>query len=286
MNQHTPQTKEQILEEIIWNNRFILIEGLSVYYREWHNAGITRVKDIFNKNKFLAPDVLSNKFALKSSNFLKYLALCSAIPRDWIRILKDTHETPASVPDAVNTISINKLSCKIATQSLITKKFQPPTAERRMRQANLDDNAIQTIYNIPFNVTKDIFQYKVAHHILPTNATLFRDKIKENDKCHLCEQKQTLTHLFVSCPFVKSFWTQINKLVEDDSIELNKETIIYGFTNNIALQLGLNLSLTIAKYYIYIASREEDPYFFDTFLAVLRNKLDIEKHNSKLQINL
>ena len=35
--------EEQILEEIIWNNRFIKIEGLSVYYREWHNAGITRV---------------------------------------------------------------------------------------------------------------------------------------------------------------------------------------------------------------------------------------------------
>ena len=162
-----------------------------------------------------------------------------------------------------------------------------------MRQANLDDNAIQTIYNIPFNVTKDIklaiFQYKVAHHILPTNATLFRDKIKENEKCHLCEQKQTLTHLFVSCPFVKSFWTEFTNwwnTKNDDSIELNEENIIYGFTNNIALQLGLNLSLIIAKYYIYIASREEDPYFFDTFLAVLRSKLDIEKHNSKLQINL
>ena len=52
------------------------------------------------------------------------------------------------------------------------------------------------------------------------------------------------------------------------------------------LQLGLNLSLIIAKYYIYIALREEDPYFFDTFLAVLRSKLHIEKHKSKLQINL
>ena len=69
--------------------------------------------------------------------------------------------------------------------------------------------------------------------------------------------------------------------------ELNEENIIYGFrTNNIALQLGLNLSLIIAKDYIYIDSREEDPYFFDTFLGVLRSKLDMEKPNSKLQINL
>ena len=31
MNQHAPQTKEQILEEIIWNNRFIKIKGLYIY---------------------------------------------------------------------------------------------------------------------------------------------------------------------------------------------------------------------------------------------------------------
>ena len=99
-----------------------------VYYREWHNAGITRVEDIFNQNNSLAPDMFSKKFSLKSFNFLKYLALCSAIPRDWIRMSKDTHETSVPVPDTVNTISINKLSCKIATQSLIGKKFQPPTA--------------------------------------------------------------------------------------------------------------------------------------------------------------
>ena len=151
-NQHTPETKEQILEEIIWNNRFIKIEGLYVYYREWHNAGITRVKDIFNKNKFLAPDAFSKKFSLKSSNFLKYLALCSAFPQDWIRILKVIHETPAPVPDTVNTISINELSCKIATQSLIAKMFHPPTADRKIRQANLDDHAIQIIYNIPLRI--------------------------------------------------------------------------------------------------------------------------------------
>ena len=175
-----------------------------------------------------------------------------------------------------------------ATHSLIAKKFQPPTAERRMMLANLDDNEIQIIYNIPFNVTKDIklaiLQYKVVHHILPTNATLFRDKLKRKTNAN---KKKTLSHLFVSCPFVEIFWTEFTNWWNTKnyySIELNEENIIYGFTTNIALQLGLNLSLIITKYYIYTASIEEDPYFFDTFLSVLRSKLDVEKHKSKLQI--
>ena len=30
----SPVTKEQILDEIIWNNRFIRIDGFSVYYKQ------------------------------------------------------------------------------------------------------------------------------------------------------------------------------------------------------------------------------------------------------------
>ena len=176
MNHHIPQTKEQILEQIIWNNKFIKIEGLSLYYQDCHNAGISKVKDIFDNNKCLTPNEFCNKFHLKSSNFVKYLGLCSAIPREWIRVLKDTHQAPIQAAvETVDVVPINKLSCKMATERLISKTFQPPTAERRMRQANLDDEAIKIIYKIPFNVTKDIrlaiFQYKIVHHILPTNAT-------------------------------------------------------------------------------------------------------------------
>ena len=40
-----PESKEQILDEIIWNNRLIKINGSSVYYKQWHEAGITKVSD-------------------------------------------------------------------------------------------------------------------------------------------------------------------------------------------------------------------------------------------------
>lgn len=39
MKQYAPQNKGQILEENIWSNKFIKINGQSVYYKEWHSAG-------------------------------------------------------------------------------------------------------------------------------------------------------------------------------------------------------------------------------------------------------
>ena len=162
-----------------------------------------------------------------------------------------------------------------------------------MLQSNLDEQAISSIYSIPFKVTKDIrlaiFQIKIVHHILATNATLFRDKIIQHDKCHLCDQKQTLNHLFVSCPDVQAFWQSFScwwNVKNDDLIVLNDETIIYGFTNDFSQQLGLNLCLIIAKYYIYCASRDGEKYYFEAFLAYLKSKLSIEKSKCKSQIIL
>jgi len=44
--------------------------------------------------------------------------------------------------------------------------------------------------------------------------------------------------------------------------------------------------MIIAKHYLYTASRKEEEFYFDAFLAILTNKIKIEKHKSKSQINM
>ena len=48
---------------IIWNNKHILIDGKSVYWKEWHDAGILRIKDLLDESiRFITP----NKFLIKT----------------------------------------------------------------------------------------------------------------------------------------------------------------------------------------------------------------------------
>ena len=129
----------------------------------------------------------------------------------------------------------DKLSCRSATKFFVKSKFVTPTAERRMKEASLKEHTMQLIYSLPFNVTKDtrlaIFQYKIIHHILPTNSTLFRDSIKEHDKCHLCGERQTLTHLFVTCSEARLVWSLFTNWWGSKNrgrITLDKNEIIYG----------------------------------------------------------
>ena len=163
-----------------------------------------------------------------------------------------------------------------------------------MKQANFDKESIRLTYSIPFKVTKDIrlaiFQFKIIHHILPTNATLFRDSLVQKEQCHLCNEKQTLKHLsFVTCPFVQSFWTRFSlwwKGKPLNSITLSEQEIMYGFTRDLSCRLGLNLCLIIDNYYIYTASRREEEYIWEAYCAILKSHLEIDKHKSKLQISL
>ena len=138
---------------------------------------------------------------------------------------------------------IDKISCKSASQMYVKIEFETPTAKKRMKNAGLSEETICHIYSIPFKVTKDtrlaIFQFKIIH-ILPTNATLFRDLIISSKQCHLCTEKQTLIHLFATCSHVMSFWTHFNDWWNEkhqEVLTLLETNIIFSFTNN--LRLGL-----------------------------------------------
>ena len=170
-------------------------------------------------------------------------------------------------------------------------EFETPTAAKRMKNAGLSEETIRHIYSIPFKVTKDtrlaIFQFIIIHHILPTNATLFRDLIILSEQCHLCTEKQTLIHLFVTCSHVMSFWTHFIDWWNEKNQEvltLSETNIIYGFTNNLPLRLGLNLCIILAKYYIYNASRREEEYIWEACFLFIKNHLDMEKHKCKLEV--
>jgi len=57
-------------------------------------------------------------------------------------------------------------------------------------------------------------------------------------------------------------------------------------TDHFARHLGLNLCWIIAKYYLYTASRKEEEFHFGALLAILTNKIKIEKQKFKSQINM
>ena len=54
-----------------------------------------------------------------------------------------------------------------------------------------------------------IFQFKIIHNILPHRVLLYKMKTSDSDLCLYCGSQETLQHLLVSCPLLRTFWSDV-----------------------------------------------------------------------------
>ena len=246
LNKVVPTTKKHVLDQIVWNNRFITTNKASVYFWNWHHAGIHKLSSLLDayNNRFLAFNEFSQKLSWKVI-FLQYHGLLSAI----------SSQQQAST---VNLPEIDMLMCKTIYKLLIDcQNFPPPTAEKRLIECGFDIHERQKIYSLPFLVTKEIklsiFQYKIIHNTLYTSCILFKMKKVQDPHCPFCTNvDQTVGHLFVSCPISSSFWSDFIRWyhsVSRKTLSLSKNEIIYGVLTNWSSCSTLNHLILIGKYF-------------------------------------
>ena len=76
-------SEKQFLEQTLWYNSLIRIDNCPVFYREWFDRGVTKVKHLKDEhNKFLSLAELQQKYSLKVC-LLKYFGLVSALKSLW-----------------------------------------------------------------------------------------------------------------------------------------------------------------------------------------------------------
>ena len=199
------EVQEQILGNevrirnvILWNNKHILIDGKSVYWKEWHEAGILRIKDLLDENnRFLTLD----KFLLKTgldAPFTKLYGLISAIPYRWKCALRPGFITNNQDMEQNTTMEISVITSRKARNVLIQKKFVEPLASLRLCRQGVDSSKLSAIYMLPFKITKEtklsihVFQYKIIHNILPHGVMLHKMKIVNSPLCIHCDVLATV----------------------------------------------------------------------------------------------
>ena len=156
----TPHSKNEVLSQIIWNNRFIMINKKMVYLPRWHEAGVKQISDLFDEYE----------------NRLQYHSLISTIPQRWKKLLHvNSSDTTSPTPP------ICTLSCKTLYEKLLLfEDLPPPTSEKKLESYGITKETLSKIYLLPFKATKEIklamFQYKIIHNILATNSLSYKMK--------------------------------------------------------------------------------------------------------------
>ena len=210
-------------ELILFNNKDILINGRTIFYRDWFDRGIYLVRDLLKSDgKFLSYTEFVQKYDLRC-NFLIYFQVVSAIPRHLVEramsylvdragLLSSTmfHLSPET------SINLTKMKNKDYYQLLVNKeKIEPKATSKWERDLQVGQASLQPFFSRVRNVCRDNklreFYFKLLHRIVVTKKELFLFGVAEDAKCPYCELNDSIIHTFHNCNWSQLFFAEVIK---------------------------------------------------------------------------
>ena len=274
-----PPSSKHISREILWNNKFILIDKKPIYqaYKNWIQKGVKYLSDIVGRDgELLSVAQFEAKFGIHI-NIMMYNSLISAIPGQWKNHLRTEcgHIIPPNPIGNNNAddrqmghiiidktvYTLDNLSSNKIYWALVNRIKNQPTALDKWIDdfPFLNDQDFKRFFRLPYTTSKSTklqtFQYTIINRVIPCNENLHRWQLRENPICDNCCEIQTTKHLFFGCTVIKTFWDNIQAWVKSNlqiTIPLSVTDILFGIpTYDDQLLFSLNFIILQGKWYIF-----------------------------------
>ena len=108
-----PEGAEEILDEYLWCNRFLIIDNKPVFIKFWNESDIKRISDIIKTNGSLrTKQELAIELGIQRDT-MKYSSLISAIPSKWKKCVRESklisHTSPVDLEITLMFGNSNKM---------------------------------------------------------------------------------------------------------------------------------------------------------------------------------
>jgi len=177
------EDKSMILNQYIWNNRYIKIDNKSIFYKVFASFNINRLSDLCDTNGEFKWEVVKSR-GLEEKDYLRWAGVIHAIPKEWKSKLKFQDVTEKNKPRRDNCIQIErknvefeKLKTNQIYRQMVGKKFKPPSSQinirKRIENKELDWEKIYgRIYSTTIDTYLRMFQYKILNNtpVLPPST--------------------------------------------------------------------------------------------------------------------
>ena len=274
--------KDDVLEQPLFLNRNLNIEASlqASQLRLMDSQNIVHVKDLYNisASKWYTATEIKQKWS--GLDIMTCNSLVSRIPIAWRTLQRQDDREPLAASSTFTKLNSLENTTKWAYRTILKPKL-------------LQHCSCETKWNIDFEVTPDWtkltkcltastnnielrwLQFRIWHRILPTRKMLKIFGIIDNDQCIFCRQAvETMLHLLVDCPKVKTFWDQIWRAFKRGNVlyrteELTPMKITCGVHRG--GEYDLNLFSLLAKWFIWKQSKCESVLTIRLFLLHLAN---------------
>jgi hypothetical protein len=296
-----PNTPEQYLEEIIWDNKFIQAPFRSPKTKKiqpimdinLYKAGILRVKDMLNdRGETLDYSSFIRKYNIKC-NVLNFYKITKAIPKVWLDALnryytckpnKQTEQYQYSIMCDGNIRDLLTTSTKHIYNAYVKINYEKPTAVAKWEENYCLYDDWKQIFKLPYSCTRETqlqaFQYRILHRFLTCNKWLNDRSLVDSNMCNYCDNIDTIEHYIFECANVKQFWSKLENWWNDTSKHkaiLTLKHVIFGLYYDINHFANINYIILLAKFYIYRQRYAEKDINLNHFIIILKSRLTIER---------
>ena len=292
LNGKTPSCYKEIINEIIWNNKFICYDKKSIYRRDIVNLGFMKIGDLISANNSFSYDTSS---LINPEQRFFLMSIINSIPTEWRSLIKAS--TDVTIADPIPSIPTIKmasdyvpildLSPKQIYQSFKQQKQIEPTAKQKLtnKYSNIEIEW-EKVYSLAFQCTLDTkireFQYKILNCIMFTNEKLNLIGVVESPNCTFCQEAtESVEHLLFSCRITSNFWKHVLSWLRDNDVHvgiINEPDVIFGKFDVAEDYILINHILLLGKYYIYSRKCQNSLPTFRGFIARTKRVSNIELH--------
>jgi exonuclease III len=286
-----PMTKNDVYNQVIWFNEYILRANEPFWLPNWYKNGIVFVKDLLNaKNELLLSEEVEAKYNIKV-NFLDYFSIRQSIPGAWKMILKSGDLGENYIDENIyifannKTKAINKFENKEIYYQLLQNMDNNYTRATVYwaNELNQPLDVMEEYYILPYVVTRECkvqsLQYKIINNIYTTRLRLKQWTVKPSEKCIRCDEVDDLLHHFCECEEMDIFWSSFQNWWKQYCSDCNVHSyadVLLGNIHDKCHFRQLNFIILYAKKFISKCKYDEEKCDFLTFVPQLLNTLKIE----------
>ena len=172
LNNKVPLLYREVVNEIIWNNKFLCVDRKSVFRRDLFSIGLLKIADLLscdNTTTFNFTNLLLNP---EQSFFV--MSIIDSIPAHW-RTIIDSSSLPiispiSDVPTIIidgNSLTFSEISSKQIYRQFQAKKQGLPTAQKKLSD-KYPDSALdwEKVYSLPFSSSMETKRISVQSNKL------------------------------------------------------------------------------------------------------------------------
>ena len=282
------------MDQIVWYNSMIRTNNKPIMWKNIFQKGLVYIKDLRRPRGFISVRQAQEKFDM---TLMQYNSPISAIPRSW-----KTHNAPAQ--QVTTNYEMAKVKLHISNwayrkinydDTLLNIKHISWETELQTELPNDEMWCLFKNIDRTTNVPKyRSFQYRLLNRAIITNIQLEKSKITTSSLCDKCKlSRETLSHLFVECPKIVDFWTEVTRFMKlfGTTPNFTTKTVLFNTGVEPAGHVK-NAICLLAKHYLYrqrclkqnvhfneFKAMVEKIKNFEHYYAIKNNKLT--KHNKK-----